>query len=263
MRRDFGYFEEDQLGKPYDIRLLRRLFPFVRPYSLLFLLSIGLVTGITVLDLALPYLTKVAIDRYIVQDSRNGKPEEEQHQRFYSADMRKPNVEQVVRLYPKLFHVEGDQAKIRYDHFGQLKKEDLAYLREGDFAGVARVALIFLGVIIFHFAFSFAHVIIMERSKILLFKNLEFGIEFLFQLLNLFLEDLCRTGHSINTPGLDGQKKMTLILKELLAVHCRYLGLVGLCNVLEDHIHLFNDVSIGSRMIGIRKDRNDVRPCIA
>ncbi|MBW1860573.1 MAG: hypothetical protein JRI70_11060 [Deltaproteobacteria bacterium] len=47
MRRDYGYFEEDQLGKPYDLKLLRRLFPFVRPYSLLFLLSIFLVTGIS------------------------------------------------------------------------------------------------------------------------------------------------------------------------------------------------------------------------
>jgi len=164
MRRDFGYFEEDQLGKPYDVRLLRRLYPFVRPYSLLFFLTIGLVTGITVLDLALPYLTKVAIDRYIVQDIRDSESGKNQQERFYSADIRKPNVERVVRFYPDLFHVEGEQAKIRYDHFGQLKKEDLADLREDDFAGVARVALIFLGVIIFHFAFSFAHVIIMERA---------------------------------------------------------------------------------------------------
>jgi ATP-binding cassette subfamily B protein len=42
MRRDYGYFEEDQLGKPYNLRLLRRLFPYVRPYGLLFFLSIGL-----------------------------------------------------------------------------------------------------------------------------------------------------------------------------------------------------------------------------
>ena len=83
MRRDYGYFEEDQLGKPYDMRLLRRLFPFVRPYGLLFLLSIALVTGITVLDLALPYLTKVAIDDYIVQDIAKKKSEASLEQRFY------------------------------------------------------------------------------------------------------------------------------------------------------------------------------------
>jgi len=74
MRTDYGYFEEDQLGKPYDLRLLRRLFPHVRPYRFLLLLSIAFVTCITALDLALPYLTKVAIDRYIVQAVGDDKP---------------------------------------------------------------------------------------------------------------------------------------------------------------------------------------------
>ncbi|MBW2437267.1 MAG: hypothetical protein JRF29_08300, partial [Deltaproteobacteria bacterium] len=66
MHPDYGYFEETQLGKPYDLKLLRRLFPFVSAYKKLIVYSILLVLGITALDLALPYVTKVAIDRYIV-----------------------------------------------------------------------------------------------------------------------------------------------------------------------------------------------------
>jgi ATP-binding cassette subfamily B protein len=66
MQSDFGYFEETQLGKPYDLRLLKRIYPFTRPYRFLLFGSIGLVLLITVLDLALPYVTKIAIDRYIV-----------------------------------------------------------------------------------------------------------------------------------------------------------------------------------------------------
>ncbi len=164
MLRDYGYFEEDQLGKPYDLGLLKRLFPYVRPYSLLFLLSIGLVTAITVLDLALPYLTKVAIDRYIVQDISDEKPEASQQQRFYVADLRRPKIEKVVSRYPSFFEVEWPYARISYEKLSELKKADLVDLRRGDYAGVARIALIFVGVIICHFVFSFGHVIIMEYA---------------------------------------------------------------------------------------------------
>lgn len=66
MKPDFGYFEETKLGKPYDLKLLKRIYPFARPYRLLLFGSIGLVLLITLLDLALPYVTKIAIDRYIV-----------------------------------------------------------------------------------------------------------------------------------------------------------------------------------------------------
>ncbi len=164
MLRDYGYFEEDQLGKPYDLGLLKRLFPYVRPYSLLFLLSIGLVTAITVLDLALPYLTKVAIDRYIVQDISDEKPEASQQQRFYVADLRRPKIEKVVSRYPSFFEVEWPYARISYEKLSELKKADLMDLRRGDYAGVARIALIFIGVVVCHFVFSFGHVIIMEYA---------------------------------------------------------------------------------------------------
>jgi len=66
MHIDYGYFEEKQLGKPYDVKLLGRLYPYTKPYKLLLLSSIVLIVLITLLDLSLPYVTKIAIDRYIV-----------------------------------------------------------------------------------------------------------------------------------------------------------------------------------------------------
>ncbi|MEE9118950.1 MAG: hypothetical protein V3U02_10215, partial [Calditrichia bacterium] len=66
MRSDFGYTEEEKLGKPYDIKMLSRLYPFTKPYKRLILYSILLVIIITLFDLSLPYITKIAIDRYIV-----------------------------------------------------------------------------------------------------------------------------------------------------------------------------------------------------
>ena len=66
MHIDYGHFEEKHLGKPYDVKLLKRLYPYTKPYKLLLLSSIVLIVLITLLDLSLPYVTKIAIDRYIV-----------------------------------------------------------------------------------------------------------------------------------------------------------------------------------------------------
>lgn len=164
MRIDYGYFEEDQLGKPYDLGLLRRLFPHVRPYRLFFLLSIVLVSAITVMDLALPYLTKVAIDRYIVQDMADEKTGGSQQRRFYVADLRAPRIARVVDQHPRLFEIEGPFAKILYEDLSKIDKSDLAVLRMRDHAGVARIALIFLGVVFCHFLLGFGNVLVMEYT---------------------------------------------------------------------------------------------------
>jgi len=63
---DFGYMEEGKLGKAYDLRLMARLAVFLRPYASMIGLSLLLVVFMAAFDLLIPYLTKEAIDRYIV-----------------------------------------------------------------------------------------------------------------------------------------------------------------------------------------------------
>ncbi len=82
MHTDFGYMEEGKLGKPYDLKLMARLGGFLRPYWKLMALSLFFVLIMAGLDLMIPYLTKEAIDRYIVVAARevvlkgDGSPEE-------------------------------------------------------------------------------------------------------------------------------------------------------------------------------------------
>ena len=66
MYHDYGYFEEKRLDKPYDVKMIKWLYPFVKSYRLFFIISVLLVVFITLLDLSIPYVTKIAIDRYIV-----------------------------------------------------------------------------------------------------------------------------------------------------------------------------------------------------
>ncbi len=64
--------EEAILGRAYDTRLMRRLWPFVRPHARWLALSVALMPVATVAGLAQPYLLKVAIDNHIVPRSLEG-----------------------------------------------------------------------------------------------------------------------------------------------------------------------------------------------
>jgi ATP-binding cassette, subfamily B, multidrug efflux pump len=70
MQPDFGYMEEGKLGKAYDLKLMARLGVFLKPYGAMIGLTLVLVLLMAAFDLLIPYLTKEAIDRYIVNFSR-------------------------------------------------------------------------------------------------------------------------------------------------------------------------------------------------
>jgi ATP-binding cassette subfamily B protein len=168
MHPDYGYFEETRLGKPYDIKLLRRLYPFIRSYKFLILCSIFLVLGITVLDLALPYVTKVAIDQYIVP--RTAQPEKDAIDgnktriRYIKADINDPQIRTLVKKYGHLFRIEGETAIISLTALAGLEKSDLKILRKNDFVGLGRITAIFLAVVLLNFVLNFAQKMIMEYS---------------------------------------------------------------------------------------------------
>ena len=57
--------EEEALGKAYDARLMRRLLTYLWPYRRVVGVALAAIIGHSVLQLAQPYLTKLAIDSYI------------------------------------------------------------------------------------------------------------------------------------------------------------------------------------------------------
>ena len=144
MQHDHGYFEESQLGKTYDIKLLKRLYPFTQPYRLLLFGSIGLVLLITALDLALPYFTKVAIDHYIVPATdmvAAGKASENKtKERVIRVDLTDPQVRTLVDTYQEFFNIEGNTALIPYSKLSAMKKSDLAVLRKKDIIGITTIS---------------------------------------------------------------------------------------------------------------------------
>ena len=167
MRIDYGYFEEKQLGKPYDVKMLRRLYPFARPYRLLFILSICLVVLITLLDLSLPYITKIAIDRYIVpkvESNHVRNVDDGSKARFLEADISDPEIKAVVNKYSDQFKISGSLALILFDDLSGLDKEDLSILRKDDLYGVTLATAVFITLILINFALNFLQVMLMEYT---------------------------------------------------------------------------------------------------
>jgi ATP-binding cassette subfamily B protein len=157
MRLDQGYFEETRLGKPYDVKLLRRLYPFTRPHRRLLFGSIALVILITLMDLALPYLTKEAIDRHIVPPAEAATG----HRRL-RVDLSDPSAAAVVRRRFPEARLEGSVALVPYDALAGLDPPDLARLRREDLAGLTLMAGVFVVLVVLNFLLNFGQSVIME-----------------------------------------------------------------------------------------------------
>ncbi len=63
---------DEVLGKAYDSRLMRRLLGYLRPHRRAVALSLAAIVGHALMQLAQPWLTKLAIDRHILTGDLNG-----------------------------------------------------------------------------------------------------------------------------------------------------------------------------------------------
>ncbi|HSE96168.1 MAG TPA: ABC transporter ATP-binding protein [Methylomirabilota bacterium] len=67
MSRRVGAADEEVLGRAYDRRLMGRIWAYTRPYRNLLFLGSVLFPAVAVVELAQPYLVKVAIDDHILR----------------------------------------------------------------------------------------------------------------------------------------------------------------------------------------------------
>ncbi len=67
-----NYHEEEILGKAYDARLMRRLLRYVRPYRLPLFTAIFLLIAGSILQLLLPVMVQIGIDKYLLTKDLGG-----------------------------------------------------------------------------------------------------------------------------------------------------------------------------------------------
>lgn len=72
MAKNKEHHEEEILGKAYDSNLMKRLIRYLKPYKKYVIIAIFLTIGVSLSSTIRPYLTKIAIDDYIIHKDTIG-----------------------------------------------------------------------------------------------------------------------------------------------------------------------------------------------
>jgi ATP-binding cassette subfamily B protein len=72
MNPSAGFHEEEALGKAYDSRLMKRLLSYLKPYRRWVVLAVVLLLIYSAVQIAVAFLTQIAIDEYIAVDDLSG-----------------------------------------------------------------------------------------------------------------------------------------------------------------------------------------------
>jgi ATP-binding cassette subfamily B protein len=157
-------FEEKSLGKAQDIRLLKQLLPYIKPYRFILSITVLLMISVTFLELLIPYITKVAIDRYIIPQETGSRGSQTSIDRRMTVDMADPDIRDLVRARPEIFEVHENFARISYDDLKQLPQKDLSVIRRQDIHGVMVMAGYLLLVVGASFCLNFLLMVILEYA---------------------------------------------------------------------------------------------------
>jgi ATP-binding cassette subfamily B protein len=175
MHYDYGYSEENKLGKPYDIKLIRRLIPYGVPYWSLFLCSIILLVVIALVDISFPYITKIAIDSYIVPQESN-QTAEKTLKKNVMIKLDDPSLRDIVNQYPDYFIINNQTALIAYEDLKYIKTDDLKILRKNDLKGVMIIAFFLFGLVIGSYLLNVVHGIILEKTSQMIMHDIRLSI---------------------------------------------------------------------------------------
>jgi len=238
MRHDMGYFEEKQLGKQYDIRLLKRILPFAFPYKGMLLISIFLVMLITLLDLAIPYVTKVAIDQYIVPKmdatipDENRSNEKNARSRYLEVTVDNQGIQAIIDKHAERFQRKGQIYIISYRHLSELESEDIAVLRKQHLSGVSKIAGLFMVIVVLNFAFNFLQKIVMEYTGHMMMNDLRLNLFDHIQHLSMPFFTRNPVGRLVTRVTNDVQNMHELFTSVISLVFKDLFLLVGIAAVL-------------------------------
>jgi ATP-binding cassette subfamily B multidrug efflux pump len=185
--------EEDALGKAFDLKLMKRLLKYAKPFAKSIALCVFLLMLITGAELLRPKLMQVAIDDYIkgnnipmvaFEQQPTYKSIEFQGKYFVrenyikdASDIKEENVFQLIDYNNNYFLYQGridiDTKEIMitkedctyyvtqgslYDVVQPLTKEEYLSFRQQDISGLILISLLFLATIISSFVFNYFQV---------------------------------------------------------------------------------------------------------
>jgi len=116
--------EEEILGKAYDARLMGRILRYLRPYWTLLALSLTFLSLHTGSQLLGPYITKVAVDRYIANHDIYGL---DRMALIYLGNVFAGFMFLFIKTYATEYTGQRAMHDLRREIFAHLQRQDLAY----------------------------------------------------------------------------------------------------------------------------------------
>lgn len=196
--KHFDFLEEEKFKGTQDIRIFKKLLKYVKkPYLRILFIVFLLLIFTTIFDLALPYLTKLAIDEYIVPPYRilNFKENKELEEKFLKEFKgKKLKIEEnryIVKkreissyefsfyekkgilekgLYIEVYELkEGinlikaeNKIFAKYEDIRKFKPSEILNIREKDIDGIKRIAILYLLIIFLLGIFTYSHMVLLE-----------------------------------------------------------------------------------------------------
>jgi ATP-binding cassette, subfamily B, multidrug efflux pump len=194
-----GHFDGDEiLGKAFDSQLMRRLLRFLKPYRPLFAVCILLTVTLAAIQLTIPYISKTAIDSFMTlshsivelpEPPADGFPVDLGEGRYLVETLSVPSEirrtwevagllsaerylylpetsEDVVYVerYPEVFTaIPGGWIASNRD-LRALPVEDLESLRGTSIAGIVRLAVLFMFILVSRFVFGVLQVYLLQYT---------------------------------------------------------------------------------------------------
>lgn len=225
-------FEEKKLGQAQDFGLLKKLIPYVKPYRVLFACTLILIFLITGLELTIPYITKIAIDRYIVPENSIRATAETTKGRFLSCDLSDPDISKIVFAHPAFFQVNQNTALIAYSRLPDLPQDAVATLRKNDLAGISLAAAWLLLIVIINFFLNFIKIILMEYAGQQMMHDLRIKLFSHIQRLSVHFFTKNPVGRLVTRVTNDTQNMNEMFTSVLVFVIKDFFMLIGITIVL-------------------------------
>ncbi len=145
------YSEFEEKTKVEDWSVILKLWKYARPYLKLLIVGIILIMAATVLELLPPYLTKVAIDDYMVPCQQFNVVTEDGVQSY---------VKEADAPFELFQYEDGTWVMTDGEIEYGVSEDELQGIRSADISGIGRIALIMLAVLFSMFFINFGQILV-------------------------------------------------------------------------------------------------------
>ncbi len=145
------YSEFEEKTKVEDWSVILKLWKYARPYLKLLIVGIILIMAATVLELLPPYLTKVAIDDYMIPSQQFNVVTEDGVQSY---------VKETDAPFELFQYEDGTWVMTDGEIEYGVSEDELQGIRSADISGIGRIALIMLAVLFSMFFINFGQILV-------------------------------------------------------------------------------------------------------